>query len=261
MRTSRFFVVWFALFLLVNGHTWAASSLAAHYTYDVVQVYPHDPEAFTQGLVWHQGRLYEGTGLYGKSTLREVDLETGEVLRAVSLAEEYFGEGTTIIGNRIYQLTWRENKGFVYDLESFSLVGEFQYATEGWGLTNDGQHLIMSDGSDRLYFLDPSSFEVVRQVRVLADGQSVRGLNELEYIDGEVYANVWLTDFIVRINPTSGRVEGWIDLRGLLDPELAAEYRVDVLNGIAYDAETGRLFVTGKLWPQLYQVRLRAVSH
>jgi len=228
-------------------------STPVQYTYELVNVYPHDANAFTQGLVFDGGYLYEGTGLYGSSTLRRVDLVTGEVLQLYALPEQYFGEGITITGDRIIQLTWQSNKGFVYDKQSFALLSEFAYPTEGWGITYDGSRLIMSDGTSTLYYMDPDTFEVTGQITVHDIGP-VTNLNELEYINGRVYANVWLTDRIAVINPQSGQVEAWIDLRGLetstsLDPN-------NVLNGIAYDAAGDRLFVTGKLWPHLYEIRL-----
>lgn len=251
MRLGKLFLVLLVLFV------GAAHSRAAQYTYEVVRIYPHDSQAFTQGLVWHEGRLYESTGLYGSSSLREVELETGAVLRSAALPDRYFGEGMAVLDGKIFQLTWRENTGFVYDLETFALLHQFYYPTEGWGLTTDGKQLIMSDGSDRLYFLDPENLEVVREVKVTYHGMSVSLVNELEYVEGEIYANVWLTDFVVRIAPEDGQVTGWIDFSGLLDPVLAQEYQVDVLNGIAYDAGTGRLFVTGKLWPKLFEVSIK----
>jgi|HigsolmetaAR202D_1030399.scaffolds.fasta_scaffold00067_7 Glutamine cyclotransferase len=222
----------------------------------VIASYPHDPEAFTQGLIYENGQLYEGTGLNGRSSLRRVELETGSVQQSVALEEQYFGEGITILGDKIYQLTWQNRVGFVYDKSSFALIGQFSYATEGWGLTTDGTHLIMSDGSSTIYFLDPNSFEVVRQVVVdNPTGGPISRINELEYINGEIYANIWQTDKIVRIDPNNGRVLGWIDLTGLLGPEDRVQ-PVDVLNGIAYDSENQRLFVTGKLWPKLFEIEL-----
>ncbi|MCW4054030.1 MAG: glutaminyl-peptide cyclotransferase [Candidatus Bathyarchaeota archaeon] len=222
------------------------------YTYDVVKVYPHDPNAFTQGLVIENGVLYEGTGLYGKSSLRCMELETGDLIQFYSLPSDLFGEGITLFGNRIYQLTWRSQKGFVYDKHSFDLLREFSYTTEGWGITNDGNQLIMSDGTANLYFMDPETFEIVGKVEVYDHGP-VTNLNELEYINGEVYANIWLTDKIAKIDPHSGQVTGWIDLTGIYTLEKS---EVDVLNGIAYDAEGDRLFVTGKRWSQLFQIKL-----
>jgi len=225
------------------------------YSYNIVNTYPHDPDAFTQGLVFEDGVLYEGTGLLGQSTLRRVELETGDVLQNLELSDEFFGEGITIYGNKIIQLTWKSNVGFVYDKNSFELLQQFNYSTEGWGITHNGTCLIMSDGTSTLHFLDPQTFEEISQLAVFADDDPVTRLNELEYVQGEIYANVWQTDRIARIAPETGRVIGWIDLRGLLTAEDRSE-PVDVLNGIAYDAEADRLFVTGKLWPKLFEIEL-----
>ncbi|MCL6511898.1 MAG: glutaminyl-peptide cyclotransferase [Anaerolineae bacterium] len=227
---------------------------AITYTYAVVNVYPHDPGAFTQGLVYADGVLYESTGLNGRSSLRRVALETGEVLQRRDLAPEYFGEGLALFNDRLIQLTWQNNIGFVYDANSFEPLQTWAYPTEGWGLTHDGTHLIMSDGSATLRFLDPYTFAVQREVMVTDGGRPVARLNELEYINGEVFANVWMTDWIARIDPHTGRVLGWVDLSGLLAPEERAG--TDVLNGIAYDPQGGRLFVTGKLWPKLFEITL-----
>lgn len=224
------------------------------YTYRVVNEYPHDPNAWTQGLIYQNGVMYEGTGLYGRSSLRRVDLETGDVLQRYDLSDEYFGEGVTLFEDRLIQLTWKSRIGFVYDRDSFALLRDFHYPTEGWGITHDGQRLIMSDGSSTLYFRDPETFEKIGRVEVFDDNGPVVRLNELEYIQGEVYANVWQTDRIARIDPETGRVTAWIDLTGLLSPE---DLRgADVLNGMAYDAGNDRLFVTGKLWPKLFQIEL-----
>jgi glutamine cyclotransferase len=220
------------------------------YTYRVIRRYPHDPAAFTQGLVYFEGIFYEGTGLYGRSSLRRVDLETGQVLQRVDLADPYFGEGVAMAGDTLIQLTWREHTAFIYDRRTFAVTGQFTYTTEGWGLTHDGQRLIMSDGSNTLYFRDPSTFEETSRVLVFDGATPVARLNELEFIRGEVYANVWQTDRIARIDPHTGRVTSWIDLTGLKPPQ------TDVLNGIAYDAMQDRLFVTGKLWPYLYEIEL-----
>lgn len=225
------------------------------YTYQVVNSYPHDRNAYTQGLVFENGVLYEGTGIYGRSTLRRVDLETGNILQIHRLPDYYFGEGVTTYGNKIIQLTYRGNVGFVYDKNSFEVLGEFYYSTEGWGITHDGKRLIMSDGTSTLYFLHPETFEEIGRIEVSDNDAPVTGLNELEYVQGEIYANVWLTDRIARIDPETGQVMGWIDLRGLLQPEDYSE-PVDVLNGIAYDAKNERLFVTGKLWPRLFEIEL-----
>ena len=225
------------------------------YRYRVVHTYPHDPAAFTQGLVFEDGLLYEGTGLYGQSSLRRVELETGKVLQRRELPAEYFGEGITVFGDRIIQLTWQSNLGFVYDKETFELLKEFSYPTEGWGITHDGTRLIMSDGTATLRFLDPETLQEIGRIDVSDDAGSVARLNELEYVQGEIYANVWQTDRIARISPQTGRVVGWIDLQGLLSAEDRAR-PVDVLNGIAYDAENDRLFVTGKWWPRLFEIDL-----
>jgi glutamine cyclotransferase len=227
----------------------------AVYTYEIVNTYPHDREAYTQGLIFVDGVLYEGTGRYGQSTLRRVDLETGEILQLHRLPLELFGEGVTIFGDKIIQLTWKANIGFVYAKDTFELEREFNYPTEGWGITHDGQRLIMSDGTSTLYFWDPATLAEIGQVQVYDDNGPVVKLNELEYIKGEVYANVWQTNRIARINPDTGQVLGWIYLDGLLTAEDLSQ-PVDVLNGIAYDAENDRLFVTGKLWPKLFEIRL-----
>ena len=237
----------------------SAACQARACSFEVVNSWPHDPGAYTQGLVYYDGRLFESTGLNGRSSLREVELATGSVLRRVDLPEVYFAEGMTIFGDRIYQLTWQSRKGFVYDLRSFQLLSEFAYEGEGWGLTHDGRHLIMSDGTSRIRFLDPGSLAVLRTVDVLDNGQPVTRLNELEYVRGEIYANVWQTDRIARIDPQTGAVLGWIDLTGLLRPEDQTP-TAEVLNGIAYDAAHDRLFVTGKFWPRLYQIRLKPMG-
>lgn len=224
-----------------------------NYTYDIIKVYPHDSNAFTQGLIFEDEVLYEGTGLYGQSTLRRVELETGKIMQLYTLPSQFFGEGITIFDNKIIQLTWRSNIGFVYDKHSFDLLAEFSYPTEGWGITNDGSRLIMSDGTATLYFLDPVTFEQVGQIEVHDIGP-VTELNELEYIKGEVYANIWKEEKIAIINPQSGEVTGWIDLEGIQDSENRDPN--NVLNGIAYDAKEDRLFVTGKRWSQLFEINL-----
>lgn len=225
------------------------------YSYRVVNTYSHDREAFTQGLVFYNGFIYEGTGRYGHSSLRKVELETGFVLKQYNLPLQYFGEGITIFGNRIIQVTWKSTSGFVYDRESFDLLEQFTFPGDCWGLTHDGTRLIMSDGTATLYYLDPVSFEVADIVSVTADGNPLHNLNELEYVGEEIYANIWGTDRIARISPATGRVTGWIDLSGILTSE-DRDPPVDVLNGIAYDQDLKRLFVTGKLWPKLFEIEL-----
>jgi glutaminyl-peptide cyclotransferase len=224
--------------------------------YRVVTEYPHDRRAFTQGLAYVDGVLYEGTGLYGESTVRRVDLATGEVLQAVRLSKEYFGEGIAVLGDRIYQLTWENGVCIVLDRETFELQEAFTYQTEGWGLTTDGERLIMSDGTNRLFIRDPETFAELDTIDVFDGPRAISNLNELEIVEGEIWANVWQTDRIVRIDPETGHVTGWIDLSGLLSEKDRETHPVDVLNGIAYDPETDRLFVTGKLWPKLFEIEI-----
>jgi glutaminyl-peptide cyclotransferase len=226
------------------------------YGYKVVDIYPHDKDSFTQGLVYDKGILYEGTGGYGASSLRKVDLETGKAQKQIHLPPWIFGEGIALWKDSIIQLTWRSQLGFVYNKESFARTGNFTYKTEGWGLTSDESHLIMSDGSDVLYFLDPETFKVQEQVRVKDSRGFVRGLNELEYINGEIYANIWTSNEIAIISPKTGEVRAWIDLEGMLPEEDRAG--ANVLNGIAYDPLNDRLFITGKLWPKLFEIDLVA---
>lgn len=226
-----------------------------NYTYRILNKYPHDPAAFTQGLIFVDGVLYEGTGLNGQSSLRRVDLATGQVQQIVRLPQEYFGEGITLFDDKIYQLTWQSNTGFIYNATTFEPLGQFSYPTEGWGLTHNGQQLIMSDGTATLYFLDPATLTETRRISVQAEGQAVSQLNELEYINGEVWANIWKTEQVARIDPASGKVLGWVNLSGLLQPQDITQ-RIDVLNGIAYDAATERLFVTGKWWPLLFEIEV-----
>jgi glutamine cyclotransferase len=225
-------------------------------SYQIVHVYPHDADAFTQGLVYLDGKLYESTGRNGRSSLRMVDLSTGRVLQRYDLPVEYFGEGLTNWGSDLVQVTWKTGTGFVYDQFSFALRRTFHYEGEGWGLTHDEKALILSDGSPTVRFLDPTSFREIKRISVHdGTGHPVMNLNELEYIHGEIYANIWQTDKIVRVAPQTGRVLGWIDLTGLMDKRELAESDA-VLNGIAYDAKGDRLFVTGKLWPKLFEIRV-----
>ncbi len=224
------------------------------YTFKVIQRYPHDGNAFTQGLVYHDGYLYEGTGRRGQSTLRKVDIKTGTVLQLHELAPRYFGEGVCIFGDRIIQLTWESQTGFVYDLSTFTQLEEFYYPNQGWGITSDGQQLICSDGTANLYFWDPGTFAEIGRVEVRDHRGPVDRLNELEYINGEVYANIFGSDLIARIDPKTGMVKSYLDLSGLLPGR--GRGGEDVLNGIAYDAERKRLFVTGKLWPALFEIEV-----
>jgi glutaminyl-peptide cyclotransferase len=222
------------------------------YGYSVVRSYPHDPAAFTQGLQFVDGVLYEGTGLNGHSSIRRVKLETGDVLQQHSVDAQYFGEGIAIVGAELFELTWQSGVALVYDRNTFAPKKSFKYTGEGWGLTYDGTNLIMSDGTEFLRILDPATFAERRRVRVTVVGQPLKNLNELEYVKGEIFANIWMTDYIARIDPATGRVNSYIDLRGLMPPNASR----DVLNGIAYDAAGDRLFVTGKLWPRLFEIKL-----
>jgi glutamine cyclotransferase len=240
---------------VTNSSQPALSNPAPVVGYRIVNTYPHDPRAFTQGLVFANDFLYEGTGLRGQSSLRKVDLKTGNILRVRQLPAHFFGEGITIYGNRVIQLTWRAKVGFVYDRQTFELLDTFNYPTEGWGITHDGRSLIMSAGTSTLYFLNPQTFQEVGRLEVHTRDGPVSRLNELEYVQGEIYANVWKTDRIAKISPETGEVMGWIDLEGLLRPE-DLNRRIDVLNGIAYDVKNDRLFVTGKLWPKLFEIEL-----
>ena len=241
----------------VGAAAWAqlhGRSVPAVAGFKVVAVYPHDPNAFTQGLAIAGGQLYEGTGLYGQSAIRKVDLTTGRVEKQRSINATYFGEGIAILDGHLYQLTWQNGLGIVYDLATFNQQRTFQYTGEGWGLTQDGKQLILSDGSSKLRFLDPQTFAVAREIDVRDHGQPVTKLNELEFIDGEIWSNVWYDDRIARISPATGEVLGWIDLASLY-PKSARSSEA-VLNGIAYDAAAKRLFVTGKNWPQLYEIEI-----
>ncbi len=233
-----------------------AARAPTSYTYAIVNTYPHDRGAFTQGLIAREGVLYESTGLNGRSSLRKVDLETGTVIRKHDLESRHFGEGLTEWGKQLIQITWQTRTGFVYDIDTFTLLRTFEFKGEGWGITHDGKRLILSDGSARLRFLDPQSFAETGFVDVTYQGRALPQLNELEYIKGEVWANVWGTPHVVMIDPASGRVTGQVDFSGLLT---AADMQpnIDVFNGIAWDAKNDRLFVTGKLWPKLFEVKLK----
>ena len=241
----------FTLILLSNS---PVNTEPLHYTYNVINVYPHNETAFTQGLIFEDGVLYESTGLYGYSTLRCVELKTGEIKQFYTLPSQFFGEGITIFDDKIIQLTWQSNRGFVYDKYSFDLLQEFNYPTQGWGITHDGSRLIMSDGTATLYFLDPETFTQIDQVEVYDDAGPVTELNELEYIQGKVFANIFLQDKIAIINPQTGKVEGWLDLAGINEQDMQDPDKVS--NGIAYDLENDRIFVTGKKWSKLFHIEL-----
>ena len=236
--------------LIVQG----AAPTARVDSYRVVASYPHDPGAFTQGLEFVDGRFYEGTGLNGQSTIRIVAPTSGTVVKKQAIDYMYFGEGITVLGNKLYELTWQNGTALVYDAKTLQRTGEFHYSGEGWGLTHDSKQLIMSDGTASLRFIDPANFQELGRIYVRDGARPVPELNELEYIDGEVWANVWRTNLIARINPTTGQVNSWIDLTGLLTPY--EEQGVDVLNGIAYDAAGKRIFVTGKKWPKLFEIQI-----
>jgi len=225
----------------------------AVYGYEVVRTYPHDPEAFTQGLICLDGFLYESTGLNGKSSIRKVKIESGEVVQQKNLSRDYFGEGITFWKDDLFQLTWITQIGFVYDAKTLASKRSFNYKGEGWALTHNADSLIMSDGSTQLRFLDPATFNERKRLTVTDAGVPIKYLNELEWVKGEVFANVYTTDYIARIDPTSGRVTGWIDVRGMLPHQNDGN---TVPNGIAYDAEHDRLFVTGKNWPKLFEITL-----
>jgi len=225
------------------------------YSYKIINEFPHDHGAFTQGLVFENDYLYEGTGRKGRSSLRRVNIENGKILDIINLEQNYFGEGITIFQDKIYQLTWLSHTGFIYDKTDFLKIRDFNYPTEGWGITHNRQYLIMSDGSSNLYVLNPESMERIETISVRYQNETINRLNELEYIQGRVFANIWQTNNIVVINPLDGQVTNWIDLSGLLNPGDYSD-RVDVLNGIAFDSENSRLFVTGKLWPKLFEIIL-----
>jgi glutamine cyclotransferase len=248
MRTRIWLVAPFLLLLLGQSRPTPVSG------YRIVHTYPHDPGAFTQGLVFSDGYLYEGTGTIGESSVRKVELSTGKVVQKIDLPPPYFGEGIVLWKDKLIELTWQTKIGFVYDRATFKQLRTFTYSREGWGITHDDKRLIMSDGSATLFYWDPETLQEVGHLDVEDRGSPVLNLNELEFIQGEIYANVWQTERIARISPATGHVIGWIDLTGLLSP--AEKRGTDVLNGIAYDAKLGRLFVTGKWWPKLFEIRL-----
>ncbi len=234
----------------------AAAAAEVRLTLEVVATYPHDPAAFTQGLLWHRGRLYESTGMYGTSSLREVELASGRIVRRLELAPDQFAEGLALAGGELFQLSYQGEYGWVWDVETFTRVREFTYRGEGWGLTFDGSSLIQSDGSSRLTFRSPADFSVLRELPVVRAGRPQFYLNELEWVNGEIWANVWQSDEILRIDPRTGLVTGSVDASQLLSP--AERRRTDVLNGIAWDAERGLFLLTGKYWPKLFAVAIRS---
>lgn len=248
MRT--FFTIIFMSFMLVS----CAEPAVKEYTLEVVAEYPHDTESYTQGLFFDQGQMYESTGVHGKSTFRKVDLETGKALQRLDFDKKYFVEGSVMWKGNLYILTWESRLAFVYDAETLEYKSTWKYPREGWGITTDGKNLIASDGSANIYFMD-ENFALDRKILVRLDERPVRFLNELEYIDGKIWANVYTSNEIVIINPKDGKVQGVIDCRGLLPSHLRTD-TTDVLNGIAYDEKTGKIYLTGKNWPRLYEVRL-----
>jgi glutamine cyclotransferase len=262
VRIGGFLILFLSLTTLnCQTNSTAGPGSAAHgekipvYGYEVVHVWPHDRDAFTQGLVFHEGNLLESTGEVGRSSLRRVEIDTGKVLQRIDVAPPFFAEGITLLKGRIYQLTWQHQVGFIYDALTLEKVGQFNYTGEGWGFANDGQSLILSDGTNRLRFLDPDTFQVRKTLAILDRRTPVTNINELEYVRGEIYANIWHANRIARIDPQTGNIVGWIDLTGLLSPGEVQDEEA-VLNGIAYDEVNGRLFVTGKLWPKLFEIRL-----
>ncbi len=256
LRRTRHLVSFVALATILIPPTAPAQEFQPKlYGYRVVRVYPHDPNAFTQGLIYLDGRLYESTGLRGRSSLRAFDFKTGAVVRQFDLSDQLFGEGLTNWRDTLVQLTWTAQTGFVYDRKTFRLLKTFHYDGDGWGLTQDGVNLILSDGSSVLRFLDPSTFQIVKRITVSDLGKEVHNLNELEYVRGSIYANVWQTDRIAIISPKNGRVDAWIDLAGLRPITTSGDAEA-VLNGIAFDSSHDRLFVTGKLWPDIFQIEL-----
>ncbi|HED64114.1 MAG TPA: glutaminyl-peptide cyclotransferase [Planctomycetes bacterium] len=232
-----------------------AAGPAPVYGFKVVHTYPHSPSAYCQGLLVHDGKFYESTGRYGTSSLRRVEIETGKVEKRKDLPPTIFAEGLAWFGDELFQLTWKSGKAHVFDPRTFRVTRNLAYEGEGWGLTTDGKHLVMSDGSSTITFRDPETFEVVRKIEVMADETPIDQLNELEWIDGEIWANIWKRDFLVRIDPKDGKVVGWVNLTGIFDNSKIHDPDA-VLNGIAYDPETKRIFVTGKLWPAVFEIEL-----
>lgn len=222
--------------------------------YEIIASYYHDPAAFTQGLELYNEHLYEGTGLYGKSSLRKIEIESGKILQKFELDKEYFGEGITLLDKKIYQLSWKENTAFVYDLD-FNLINTFSYQGEGWGLANNNQHLLMSNGSQYIFFRSADTFETIRKIEVKIKNEEVKNINELEYHAGYIYANIWRQDYIIKINADTGEVEAYLDLSGILETNYKGE--IGVLNGIAYNPEHESFLITGKLWPKIYEIKIK----
>lgn len=239
-----------------NQTSAAPDQRARQVSYEVVNSYPHDPTSYTQGFVWADGGFYESSGLYGQSKLRRLEFPSGKVLKQIQIDPELFAEGLTLIEPRLIQLTWKSHRGFVYDKDTFRLLQEFSYDTEGWGLTFDGKNLILSDGSSDLFYLDPQTFKPTKTLPVTMNGEPVRELNELEFIEGEIWANVWQTDLIIRINPSTGQVASFLNLKSILRPSERPGSEA-VLNGIAYDPVQKRIFITGKLWPRIFEIKVK----
>ncbi|MBN2367085.1 MAG: glutaminyl-peptide cyclotransferase [Calditrichaeota bacterium] len=248
-------LILFIIFSCQKSSDPVSASPEITYSYRIVNEFPHRQDAFTQGLVYEGGFLYESTGLYGQSTVRQLEIETGRILQIIEIPSQYFGEGITVFNKKLFQLTWRSETCFVYDLFDLSLIDQFMYPGEGWGLTHDGINLIMSNGSSTICFLDPLTFEQVRKIEVTENGMAIDRLNELEYIEGEIFANVWLTNRIARISPITGKILGWLDMNGIINSGDCPQ-SVDVLNGIAYDANTRKVFITGKWWCKMFQIEL-----
>jgi glutamine cyclotransferase len=255
-----FLLTGFRPFLLVQAPHPASPHRPQEYTFAIVAVYPHDTSAFTQGLAYRDGFLYEGTGREGQSSLRKVRLETGEIVQQVNLEPDLFGEGITLLNDKVIQLTWKSGIGFVYDLNSFRLLRRFSYSGEGWGLATNGRELFLSDGTSEIRVLDGETFQEKRRIKVHEGSTAVDQLNELEFVEGQVFANLWHSNRVARISPQTGDVVGWIDLTGLLSPMYRLEPEA-VLNGIAYDPIRKRLFVTGKLWPRIFEIKLSPKAH
>jgi glutaminyl-peptide cyclotransferase len=255
-----FLLTGFRPFLLAQAPHPASPHRPQEYTFAIVAVYPHDTSAFTQGLAYRDGFLYEGTGREGQSSLRKVRLETGEIVQQVNLEPDLFGEGITLLNDKVIQLTWKSGIGFVYDLNSFRLLRRFSYSGEGWGLATNGRELFLSDGTSEIRVLDGETFQEKRRIKVHEGSTAVDQLNELEFVEGQVFANLWHSNRVARISPQTGDVVGWIDLTGLLSPMYRLEPEA-VLNGIAYDPIRKRLFVTGKLWPRIFEIKLSPKAH